>query len=79
MVLHYSDELLIINDPNGGKYGDWILKKDSANVTCRFCSTNVRLSEGVKALSKHSGTAKHKNASLHAASPELSSVRSRHK
>ena len=37
-------------------------KKDSANVTCRFCSTNVRLSEGVKALSKHSGTAKHKNA-----------------
>ena len=62
MVLHYSDELLIITDPNGGKYGDWILKKDSANVTCRFCSPNVHLSEGVKALSKHRGMAKHQKA-----------------
>ena len=58
MVFHYSDDLLQLADPNGGKYGDWVLKKDSANITCRFCLTNVRLSEGVKALSKHSGTTK---------------------
>ena len=62
MVFHYSDDLLQLADPNGGKYGDWVLKKDSANITCRFCLTNVRLSEGVKALSKHSGTTKHKKA-----------------
>ena len=56
MVLYNnSDELLITNDPNGWKYGDWIIKKDCKCyiviiVTSRFCSTNVRLSEGVKEL-----------------------------
>ena len=54
MVLHYSDDLLKTPDPNGGKFGDWIVKKDTFNVTCRLCKSNVYIKEGEKALAKHS-------------------------
>ena len=62
MVLHYSNALLQTQDPNGGKFGDWITKKDSFNVSCRLCKTNICIKEGEKALSKHSATAKHRKA-----------------
>ena len=62
MALHFSDELLKTADPNGGIYGDWILKKDSFNITCKFCKSNVCLKEGEKALSKHSATQKHRTS-----------------
>ncbi|KAK2161418.1 hypothetical protein NP493_1580g00008 [Ridgeia piscesae] len=48
MVLHYSDDLLKTPDPNGGKFGDWIVKKDTFNVTCRLCKSNVCIKEGEK-------------------------------
>jgi hypothetical protein len=62
MVLHYSDDLLKTPDPNGGKFGDWIVKKDTFNVTCRLCKSNVCIKEGEKALAKHSSSAKHHKA-----------------
>ena len=62
MVLHYSDALLQTQDPNGGKFGDWITKKNSFNVSRRLCKTNICIKEGEKALSKHSATAKHRKA-----------------
>lgn len=62
MVLHFTEKLLETSDPNGGKYGDWILRNDNFNVTCRFCKSNVCLKEGEKALSKHSATGKHQKA-----------------
>ena len=62
MVLHYSDDLLKTPDPNGGKFGDWIVKKDTFNVTCRLCKSNVCNKEGEKALAKHSSSAKHHKA-----------------
>ncbi|KAK2174862.1 hypothetical protein NP493_770g00010 [Ridgeia piscesae] len=62
MVLHYSDDLLKTPDPNGGKFGDWIVKKDTFNVTCRPCKSNVCIKEGEKALAKHSSSAKHHKA-----------------
>ncbi|KAK2179802.1 hypothetical protein NP493_471g01038 [Ridgeia piscesae] len=58
MVLHYSDDFLKTPDPNGGKFGDWIVKKDTFNVTCRLCKSNVC----IKALAKHSSSAKHHKA-----------------
>ena len=57
MVLHYSDDLLKTPDPNGGKFGDWIVKKDTFNVTCRLCKSNVCIKEGEKALAKLSSSA----------------------
>ena len=62
MVLHYSDDLLKTPDPNGGKFGDWIVKKDTFNVTCRLCKSNVCIKEREKALAKHSSSAKHHKA-----------------
>ncbi|KAK2186305.1 hypothetical protein NP493_206g01019 [Ridgeia piscesae] len=62
MVLHYSDDLLKTPDPNGGQFGDWIFKKDTFNVTCRLCKSNVCIKEGEKALAKHSSSAKHHKA-----------------
>ena len=59
MVLHYSDDLLKTPDPNGGKFGDWIVKKDTFNVTCCLCKSNVCIKEGEKVLAKHSSSAKH--------------------
>ena len=60
--MHYSDDLLKTPDPNGGKFGDWIVKKDTFNVTCRLCKSNVCIKEGEKALAKHSSSAKHHKA-----------------
>ena len=62
MVLHYSSALLQTQDPNGGKFGDWIIKKDSFNISCRLCKTNICIKEGEKALSKHSAAVKHRKA-----------------
>ena len=52
MVLHYSDALLQTQDPNGGKFGDWVTKKDSFNVSCRLCKNYICIKEGEHALSK---------------------------
>ena len=73
MVWHYSDDVLRVDDPNGGKFGDWIVKRDLFNVTCKLCRSNVCLKEGEKALSKHSGTAKHCKA--HAAQAAMGNIR----
>ena len=67
MVLHYSDALLQTQDPNGGKFGDWITKSPGKEysagfVSCRLCKTNICINEGEKAWSKHSATAKHHKA-----------------
>ena len=51
--------MLRVDEPNGGKFGDWLIKRDSFKVTGRLCHSNVCLKGGEKALSKHSGTAKH--------------------
>ena len=52
----------LADDPNGGNFGDWLIKRDSSNVTCRLCHSNVCLKEGEKALSKHNATTKHREA-----------------